>query len=128
MLMKMSKYIATLLLILCFGYSHSQTKLNESNFKKSTSKGVVVVEFNAPFNVGNSFKGWRKLEHCSYYTVCVAGSPTLQKKYKIRSYPTLLIFHNGYVEKKFKGNIMLELEVTTKELQEAVDELYLDKF
>ena len=122
------KTLFTLLLVTLSFVSFSQTKLIESTFKKAIAKGVVVVEFNAPFNVKNSFKDYKELEHCNYYKVCVVGSPSLKKKYRITSYPTLLVFKSGYVEKKYKGNIMLELDVTTKELQEAVDELYLDKF
>ena len=122
------KRIIRLLLILSFGFTQAQNKLNEKTFKKSISKGVTVVEFNAPFNSENSFQDWKKLEHCDYYQVCISGNPTLKKKYKVYAVPTIIVFHNGYSEKKFKGNIMLELDVKTKEIQEAVDELYLDKF
>ena len=51
-----------------------------------------------------------------------------KKKYKIYSYPTILIFQNGYVENKFKGNIMLELDATFEEIQKSIDELFLEKF
>ena len=35
---------------------------------------------------------------------------------------------NGYVENKFKGNIMLELDATFEEIQKSIDELFLEKF
>ena len=122
------KTLFTLLLVTLSFVSFSQTKLTESTFKKAIAKGVVVVEFNAPFNVKNSFKDYKELEHCNYYKVCVVGSPSLKKKYRITSYPTLLVFKSGYVEKKYKGNIMLELDVEGKEVQEKVDELFMNKF
>ena len=126
------KKLITLLLILSFGFIQAQDNfihyLDESNFKKGIQKGVVVVEFNAPFNLSNSFSDWKQLEHCKYYRICVERSKTLQKRYKIYNYPTIVVFHNGYVERKYKGNIMLELEITTEKLQKAIDELYLDKF
>ena len=121
------KKLIILLLILSFGFIQAQNSLNEKTFKKSISKGVTVVEFNAPFNLDNSFQDWKNLEHCDYYQVCISGNPTLKKKYRIYSVPTI-IFHNGYSGEKFKGNIMLELDVETEEIQEAVDEVYLDKF
>ena len=122
------KTLFTLLcLVLCSGVI-GQTKLTESTFKKAIAKGVVVVEFNAPFNAENSFKDYKELEHCNYYRVCIVASPSLKKKYRITSYPTLLIFRSGYVEKKYKGNIMLELDVDGKEVQEKVDELFMNKF
>jgi len=122
------KKLITLLLMFSFGFIQAQDKLISSNFKKGIQKGVTVVEFNAPFNSANSYSDYKKLTHCDYYKVCIAGSPELKKKYKVYSVPTIIIFHNGYVERKYKGNIMLELNVTTNELQKAVDELYLDKF
>ena len=122
------KKLITLLLVLSFGVNQAQNKLNEKTFKKSIAKGVTVVEFNAPFNSNNSFQDWKDLEHCDYYQVCIQGNPNLQKKYKVYSVPMIIVFHNGYSEKKFKGNIMLELDAEIKEIQEAIDELYLDKF
>ena len=122
------KKLITFLLILSFGFIQAQNKLTSTNFKKGIQKGVTVVEFNAPFNSNNSFSGYKKLAHCDYYQVCIAGNPELKKKYRVYSVPTIIIFHNGYMERKYKGNIMLELDVTTNELQKAVDELYLDKF
>lgn len=132
------KKIFTLLLVIIFGVIQaqvfSQTEdnfihyLNETNFKKGIQKGVVVVEFNAPFNLNNSFSEWKQIEHCRYYRVCIDGSPDLKEKYKIWAVPTIVVFQNGHVEKKFTGNIMLEIDIETKQLQETVDELYLDKF
>jgi hypothetical protein len=107
---------------------NAQEKITTSNFKTKIQKGVTVVEFNAPFNKSNNFKDWKQLEHCEYYTVCIHDSPELKKKHKIISFPTLIIFRNGFPEKKFRANIMLELDATVQEIQEAVDELYLDKF
>lgn len=125
--MKLIK-LGLLLLISSFGVIHAQEKITSSNFKTKTQKGVTVVEFNAPFNIENSFKEWEKLEHCAYYTICLENSPDLKKKYRIYAFPTILIFQNGYVENKFKGNIMLELDTDLEEIQEAVDKLFLDKF
>ena len=126
------KKLIILLLILSVGVTKAQDNfihyLTETNFKKGISKGVVVVEFNAPFNASNSFADWKQLEHCKYYRVCIEGAPNLKDKYKIRTVPTIIVFHNGYVERKYKGNIMLELDVETNQLQQSVDALYLDKF
>ena len=118
------------MLILISGISVvcAQETITSTNFKTKTQKGVTVVEFNAPFNKQNNFTEWNKLEHCHYYRVCIQGSPDLKKKYKIYAYPTILIFQNGYVENKFKGNIMLELDATFEEIQNSIDELFLDKF
>ncbi len=125
--MKLIK-LGLLLLMSSFGIIYAQEKITSSNFKTKIQKGVTVIEFNAPFNMENGFKEWEELEHCEYYRVCLVGSPDLKKKYRIYAFPTILIFQNGYVESKFKGNIMLELDTDLKEIQEAVDELYLDKF
>tara|TARA_R100000908_G_scaffold60680_1_gene38194 strand:- start:17473 stop:17850 length:378 start_codon:yes stop_codon:yes gene_type:complete len=124
------KIIKILLLALLpsLGAISAQETITSTNFKTKTQKGVTVVEFNAPFNKQNNFAQWKRLEHCHYYRVCIQGSPDLKKKYKIYSYPTILIFQNGYVENKFKGNIMLELDATFEEIQKSIDELFLEKF
>jgi thioredoxin-related protein len=124
----MKKLLLFLCFIFCYVFLNGQTKLTESTFKKAIAKGVVVVEFNAPFNSKNSFKEHTKLDHCNFYRVCVVGSPDLKKKYRITSYPTLIVFKSGYAEKKYKGNIMLELDINYQEVQEKVDELLMNKF
>ena len=115
---------------ICFAQNTSPKTINYTEFQKVIKKGVVLVEFNAPFNRENGFHHWYKLENCGYYRVCIDGAPQLKDKYKIRTVPTIIIFNNGVKEGIYKANIMLQLpdDFSFTNLQEEIDKLYLNKF
>jgi len=90
--------------------------------------GVCVVEFNASFNSANSV-GWiDELSDCKGKRVDIAAEPELQKEHKIVVVPTVIIFNEGEEVKRFQGNIMMQLEATQDEVQEAVDEIIMSDF
>jgi thiol-disulfide isomerase/thioredoxin len=113
---------------ICFAQEKPPKSINFTEFKKVIQKGVVIIEFNAPFNQENGFHSWYKLENCEYYRVCIEGAPQLKAKYKIKSIPTIIMFNNGVKEGTYKANIMLQLPVSFFDLQKEIDGLYLDKF
>jgi len=51
-----------------------------------------------------------------------------QKKYKVISVPTLIVFDNGIEVSRFEPNIMMKLMAEKKEVQATVDEITLNKF
>ena len=128
------KTLLTLILVLGFGIGFAQEtppkNINFTEFKKVIQKGVVVIEFNAPFNRDNGFHNWYKLENCEYYRVCIEGAPQLKEKFKIRAVPTIIVFNNGIKEETYKANIMLQLPdgFSFMSLQKDVDKLYINKF
>ena len=126
------KKLLTAIFVLGFGIGFAQENppknINFTEFKKVIQKGVVVIEFNAPFNRDNSFHNWYKLENCEYYRVCIDGAPQLKEKYKIRAVPTIIMFNNGVKEEIYKANIMLQLpdDFSFMNLQKDIDKLYLN--
>ncbi len=54
-------------------YTHVVKYINSDEFDKYIKSGVVVVEFNAPFNAKNGFQDFEDLQHCEYYRVCIKG-------------------------------------------------------
>ena len=128
------KKLLILIFVLGFGICFSQDTppktINYTEFQNVIKKGVVIVEFNAPFNRENGFHHWYKLENCDYYRVCIDGAPQLKEKYKIRAVPTIIIFNNGVKEEMYKANIMLQLPdgFSFMSLQEDVDKLHINKF
>jgi len=77
--------------------------INDNNFENIISHEeddieVIVIEFWAEFNKDNSFKDWRKLSRLGgvkYYRIDIAKSPKLQKKFRIRMTPTLILYAMG---------------------------------
>ncbi len=90
--------------------------------------GVCVVEFNASFNSANSVDWIDDLSDCKGRRVDIAAEPELQKEHKIVVVPTVIVFNEGEEVKRFQGNIMMQLEATQDEVQEAVDEIIMSDF
>ena len=90
--------------------------------------GVCVVEFNASFNAGNSVDWLDELSDCKGKRVDIVASPDLQKEHKIVVVPTIIVFNDGEEVERFQANIMMQLEATKNEVQEAVDEIIMSAF
>ena len=90
--------------------------------------GFVVVEFNASFNKTNEVVWLPKLTDCETERVDIAADSRWASEYKIVVVPTLVVFNNGEEVKRFQANIMMTMEATRKELQEAIDEIIMEAF
>ena len=95
---------------------------------KIPDSGVCVVEFNASFNAANSVDWIDNLSDCKGRRVDIATEPDLQKEHKIVVVPTVIVFNEGEEVKRFQANIMMQLEATQDEVQEAVDEIIMSDF
>ena len=100
--------------------------LTSDTFNKAINTGIVIVEFVASF--AEPFGEWQLIEDGEYYRVDIEKSPELKKKYKVRTVPTIIVFNNGSKELMYKANIMFELEVTSKEIHEDIEDLLSNKF
>ena len=98
---------------------------SESNIQES---GVCVVEFNASFNASNSVEWIDELSDCKGKRVDIAAHPEMQKEYKIVVVPTIIIFNDEEEIKRFQANIMMQLEASKEDVQEAVDEIIMSAF
>jgi len=89
---------------------------------------MVVVEFNASFNKPNEVVWLNKLTDCETERVDIVADSRWSSQYKIVVVPTLVIFNNGEEVKRFQANIMMTMEATRKEVQDAVDEIVMEAF
>ncbi len=90
--------------------------------------GMVAVEFNASFNDANKVLWLNKLSDCEIQRVDIAADSRWSKEYKIVVVPTIVIFNNGEEVKRFQANIMMAMEATRKEVQDAIDEIVMEAF
>tara|TARA_B100000424_G_scaffold159568_1_gene122153 strand:- start:109 stop:450 length:342 start_codon:yes stop_codon:yes gene_type:complete len=90
--------------------------------------GMVVVEFNASFNKSNEVTWLSKLSDCEVQRVDIAADSRWASEYKIVVVPTLVIFNNNEETKRFQANIMMTMEATRKEVQDAIDEIIMEAF
>tara|TARA_R100001509_G_scaffold148785_1_gene106859 strand:+ start:91 stop:456 length:366 start_codon:yes stop_codon:yes gene_type:complete len=96
--------------------------------KDICGSGICVVEFNAAFNSQNSVPWIESLSDCETARVDIATAPDLQKKHKIVVVPTIVVFNEGEEQERFQANIMMTMEATIEEVQEAVDDIMLNDF
>ena len=90
--------------------------------------GMVAVEFNASFNKSNEVAWLSKLSDCETQRVDIAADSRWSKEYKIVVVPTIVIFNNNEEVKRFQANIMMTMEATKNELQDAIDEVIMEAF
>ena len=90
--------------------------------------GVCVVEFNAGFNASNSVDWIDDLSDCKGKRVDIAVQPDMQKEHKIVVVPTIIIFNEKEEVKRFQANIMMQLEASKEDVQDAVDEIIMSAF
>ena len=90
--------------------------------------GMVAVEFNASFNRANEVTWLPKLSDCEVERVDITADSRWSKEYKIVVVPTIVIFNNNEEVKRFQANIMMTMEATRKEVQEALDEIVMEAF
>jgi len=92
------------------------------------TEGLCVVQFNASFNESNSVKWLNELSDCEIDNVDIAADARWASEYKIVVVPTLVIFNNGEEVKRFQANIMMSMEATRGQVQEAIDEIIMEAF
>ena len=121
-------YVLMMLIVFAFGTSNAQMFATNETFKDNIAKDITVVEFWAGWNSANEFKELNKLKDCSVYRVDIMNCMDIQTKYSVSAIPTVIIFDNGVEKERFNPNIMFQLEVDKKVIQNSVDTIVLNKF
>ena len=111
-------YAVLMIVMLVGGISASAQNLCSSD--------ICVVQFNASLNEGNSVDYLGELTDCEVMNVNI-DEGTYQSDYKIVVVPTIVVFNGREVE-RFQANIMMQLEATKEDVQEAVDEIIMSSF
>tara|TARA_R100000315_G_scaffold46596_1_gene21419 strand:- start:178 stop:537 length:360 start_codon:yes stop_codon:yes gene_type:complete len=90
---------------------------------------IKVVQFNASWNKANDVSWVQSLKDCNTigYTD-VAKDVDAQKKYKIASVPTIIIFKDGEEVARFQADLSFTLAATREEVQEEIDNQLMSDF
>tara|TARA_Y100001963_G_scaffold142076_1_gene211103 strand:+ start:1302 stop:1703 length:402 start_codon:yes stop_codon:yes gene_type:complete len=125
-----SNYLYVLMMIFMFicGTAIGQTFATNDTFDNNIAKDITVVEFWAGWNSANEFKELIKLKDCNIYRVDIMNCMDIQTEYNVSAIPTIIIFDNGIEKERFLPNIMFQLEVDKKVIQNSVDTITLNKF
>ena len=87
---------------------------------------ICVVQFNASWNASNSVDYLDKLTDCEVMDISI-DEGTYQSDYKIVVVPTIIVFNGKEVE-RFQANIMMQMEATRKDVQNAIDNIIYSDF
>ena len=88
---------------------------------------VKVSHFNSDWNANNNFD-ISKLKECDKDYVVICHNENLQKKHKIKSVPTVIVFEDDKEIKRYEANIMMQLTCSRKDIQQVIDSVYLKRF
>ena len=92
-----------------------------------TGEGIEVVEFNASFSPSKC-EFLEDLDECETLRIDILKNAAAQKENKIVVVPTVIIFNDGEEVTRFQANIMMQLEATQEEVQNAIDEAIMTAF
>ena len=90
--------------------------------------GLCVVQYNAEWNAGKSVDWLSKLTDCKIQEIDIAKDTKAAGTYKIVVVPTIVIYNNGEEVKRFQANIMMEMEATKDDVQDAIDDIIMEGF
>ena len=88
---------------------------------------VSVIHFNSEWNEENNYD-ISTLKDCETSAIVICNNIELQEKHSIMAVPTIIVFDNDIEITRFQANIMMKLEATNKEIQNAIDKVHLAKF
>jgi len=113
---------------LIFGYMLLIAAYSTSYAQSPCENTLCVVQYNASWNTANSVEWINELTDCEVKEIDIASSKTASSEYKIVVVPTIIIYNDGEEVKRFQANIMMTMEATKEEIQEALDEILMEDF
>jgi len=119
--------IFTMLVTSLFGQVR---ELTDENFSKATARGLVVVEFWATWNEANKVSildEWDTFD-AKVYRLNIDLYPKIQADNEVVILPTIIFYDEGEEVKRLQGDMSFTLKVTTKQLDEIIEEILGSKF
>jgi hypothetical protein len=114
---------------LIFGYMLFLILTSTTAYSQSPCENsLCVVQYNASWNSAKSVVWMDKLTDCDIMEIDIASNTTAAGEYKIVVVPTIVIYDGGEEVKRFQANIMMTMEATKKEIQNAIDEILMEDF
>ena len=124
-------FILFLLVTSLFGKEEPKLReLTDENFERATSRGLVVIEFYATWNVANKvviLDTWDTFD-AKVYRLNIDTYPKIQAANNVVILPTIIFFDDGEEVHRLQGDMTFTLKTTTDELDEVVEEILGNKF
>tara|TARA_R110002051_G_C8500029_1_gene464593 strand:- start:244 stop:633 length:390 start_codon:yes stop_codon:yes gene_type:complete len=124
-------FILFLLVTSLFGKEEPKLReLTDENFERATSRGLVVIEFYATWNVVNKvviLDTWDTFD-AKVYRVNIDLFPKIQSANNVVILPTIIFYDEGEEVQRLQGDMSFTLKTTIKELDAIVEEILSSKF
>ena len=124
-------FILFLLITSLFGQDEPKLReLTDENFGRATGRGLVVVEFYATWNEANKvviLDTWDTFD-AKVYRLNIDLYSKIQSENEVVILPTIIFYDEGEEVKRLQGDMSFSLKVTTKELDEIIEEILGSKF
>jgi len=123
------RYLTNILLwvipITCF----SQEFINKTQLTNAQlSNEPIVVEFWTEWNDKNKCHFLKQLADCRTYRICIVDNPDLAESFEVKVLPTIIVFNKKEEIRRYKGNLLFELDVDKQEIQAVIDSIIISKF
>ena len=105
-------------------------ELTSDNFSRATARNIVVVEFYATWNEMNKvtlLDTWDTFD-AKVYRINIDLYPDIQANNNVVILPTIIFYDEGEEVKRLQGDMSFTLKVTTKQLDEIIEEILGSKF
>ena len=106
-------------------------ELTDENFDRAIKRGVVVIEYYAGWNKANMvtiLDEWDNFEVSRVFRLDVEKYDKIMTSQEVVVLPTIIFYLDGEEAERVQGNMKFQLEITTEELDEIVEELQGSKF
>ena len=104
-------------------------QINDGNFKKEVSKGFVVVKFTAEWSAKNSayddgvLDKVKGLKNTKVIEVKSEEASGIVRKLRLRSFPSIVLYHNGSKKKVWKADMRGNLDVTDESIEKEINNI-----
>tara|TARA_R110002050_G_scaffold214559_2_gene350745 strand:- start:5492 stop:5848 length:357 start_codon:yes stop_codon:yes gene_type:complete len=116
-------YLSKRLVVLLFMLSFSI-----NSYSQQYKDGISVVCFTASFVENKELKNWGDLSNASRHRIDIEKNQDAMIDEGISVVPTIVIYDNGQIVRRWEANILFELDVKITDIQKEIDKVIESKF
>lgn len=102
--------------------------LSMNCYSQEFKDGVSVVCFTASFVEDKELKNWGDLSNASKHKVNIEKDNDAMLSEEITVVPTIIVYDNGEIVRRWEANILFELDVKITDIQKVIDMVVESKF
>ena len=89
----------------------------------SLAQEKIVIHVNARFNQSNDWYGLKAISGARVFSGYIEDVPELKEKYNITKVPTIILFYDNKVYKRWEAELDMKVHANVKMVQWDIDHL-----